>query len=350
MRFGDRHWTAAEAVERIGRWRQLCGVRAARLLDGPESGVRAVDLYNERLRVTVYPDRGMDVGALVWRGLPLTWESPTGPVHPALVDTTGHGWGKGFHGGLAATCGLENVGQACVDEGLAYGQHGTLSYTPVERVAWRERAVPSGVRGEVEGEVPGPEGLRFTRKVWVQSGTDSVWIEDRVANPGPVPVPWLIQYHMNVGFPLLSEAAEVLVPGLDPVPRDAASAAGLANWNRVEAPQPGYGEQVFRHAQAPDRRGFARCAILNDELGLGLVLRYPVGPLPHLWQWRVFAPQRYVLALEPSNCLVKPRSRARAEGVLPMLAPFASVQMRLQVRIVEGDRQLATLRKELRAN
>lgn len=347
MQLGNRRWSPAEVEERLGRWRQIGGVRAARLLDGNEAGVRAVDLYNEKIRVTVYPERGMDVGAFAWRGLPLTWESPTGPVHPAMVDTHGHGWGLGFHGGLAATCGLENVGPACEDDGRHYGQHGTLSYTPAEAVVWRERRVKAGIRAEIEGEAPAEGGLRFSRKVWVETGADSVWLRDRISNPASRPVPWMIQYHMNFGFPFLAESAEVLAPPGLPVPRDDASAPGLATWDRVAGPRAGSQEQVFRHQQSPDSRGFARCALINQDLGLGVILRYPAVHLPYLWQWRVFAPNRYVLALEPSNCAVKPRNRARGEGLLPVLAPFRTVELLLQVTVVEGRERLRRLRRTL---
>lgn len=347
MWLGNRDWSANEVMARTGRLQQLCGVRAVRLTEGAEAGVRAVDLYTERLRVSVYPDRGMDVGTLLYRGLPLTWESPTGVVHPALVDTSGHGWGKGFHGGLAATCGLENAGPACEDEESHFGQHGTLSYTPANSVRWTERRAGGLIQPEVEGHVPGAGGLRFHRKVWLQSGSDSVWIRDRVQNPLPRPVPWMIQYHMNFGFPLLSEGAVLLIPPGRPEPRDQASASGLSSWDQVEGPQPEYHEQVFRHRQEPDRKGRAACALINEGLGLGVMLTYPAVHLPYLWQWRVFAPQRYVMALEPSNCFVKPRSRARSEGVLPQIAAFSQVEMLLEVRVVEGKERLRRLRTAL---
>jgi hypothetical protein len=347
MQFGGQDWSAAAVAERAGRARQVCGVRAARLMDGSEAGVRAVDLLNERLRVTVYPDRGMDVGPLWYKGLQLTWESPTGAVHPALVDTAGHGWGRGFHGGLAVTCGLENVGPACEDEGVPYGQHGTLSYTPARSASWRESVVGGRLRAEAEGEVAGYGGLVFTRRVRVESGSPAVVITDKVRNPTPVPVPWMIQYHINFGFPLVSETAEALIPPGRPAPRDDEAAGGLATWSRVEPPREGYREQVFCHRQPADRKGHARCALVNDALGLGVLLEYPAALLPFLWQWRVFAPHRYVLALEPSNCAVKPRHRARQEGLLPELAPFSQVQLELKVTVVEGPAGLKRLRESL---
>lgn len=347
MQLGGRNWSLSEVSERVGRMRQICGVRSSRLTEGAEAGVRIIELYTDRLRVCVYPDRGMDVGTLTWRGLPLTWESQTGVVHPALVDTAGHGWGKGFHGGLAATCGLENAGPACDDEGRHFGQHGTLSYTPARTCTWAEPVVGDRIQPEVEGEVPGAGGLVFSRKVWLQSGTDTVWIRDRVCNPSPRPVPWMIQYHMNFGFPLLSEGAQILIPPGEPEPRDPASAVGLSTWDQVQGPVPGYHEQVFRHAQAPDSKGFARCALINEAMELGVVLTYPVAKLPYLWQWQVYSPQRYVVGLEPSNCAVKPRSRARDAGQLPMIQPFGEVEILLRVAVIEGKGRLERLRHQL---
>jgi hypothetical protein len=37
------------------------------------------------------------------------------------------GWPVGFHGGLLATCGLNNVGPSCIDEDEKHEQHGRIS-------------------------------------------------------------------------------------------------------------------------------------------------------------------------------------------------------------------------------
>ncbi len=94
----------------------MCGIRPVTLADGPERGVRAADVRTgDGLNFTVLLDRGMDIGPAEYRGIPLAWISPTGPISPAFYDPRGIGWLRTFHGGLLTTCGLTQTGVPNVD-------------------------------------------------------------------------------------------------------------------------------------------------------------------------------------------------------------------------------------------
>jgi len=110
-RLYGREWTREELLSRTGDMSQLGGVRLVTLADGPERGVQAADVRTrDGLCFTVLLDRGMDIDQAEYRGLPLAWVSPTGPVAPSFYEARGTGWLRTFHGGLLTTCGLTQAG------------------------------------------------------------------------------------------------------------------------------------------------------------------------------------------------------------------------------------------------
>ena len=125
-----------ELRRRVGDLSQLVSTREVRLQDGNEDGVRAIDVrVAGGLSALVLADRGLDIGPAWVAGHPLAWQSTTGIVGPAHFDETA--WLRSFHGGLMVTCGLQNVGPACVDDGVAYGVHGRASHIPARNVTHR---------------------------------------------------------------------------------------------------------------------------------------------------------------------------------------------------------------------
>src|SRR3712207_6699745 len=70
-----------ELCRRIGRLGQMAGIEPFVFDEGPARGVRALRFRTGgSLSFDVLCDRGMDLGAAEYRGVPLAWLSPTGVV------------------------------------------------------------------------------------------------------------------------------------------------------------------------------------------------------------------------------------------------------------------------------
>ena len=84
---------------------QLASATPAICVDGPAAGVRVIDVRTLRgLAVTVLVDRALDLGPTWVGGVPISWVSASGIVHPAYAsDDT---WLRSFGGGLLTTAGL----------------------------------------------------------------------------------------------------------------------------------------------------------------------------------------------------------------------------------------------------
>jgi galactose mutarotase-like enzyme len=316
----------------VGDIRQLARVEEAGASDG--SG-RLWRLDVSPLSLTLLPDRGFDVGALWYRGLPMAWISPTGfrPQGGARPD-----WFAAFGGGFLTTCGLDNVGAPCREEGVDYPQHGRYASLPAERAAWSGAWREGGYEVRVEGTVRQArvfgENLVLSRRYTLRLGEPTLILDDEVANEGYTPAPLLLLYHVNLGFPLLDDQTALRFPPGPVEARDADARMGLAEAARSGPPVPGMREQVFRRRPAGER---AEVSVDNPRLGVGLTLAYSPRQLPQLWQWRMLGEGTYVMGIEPANATVLGRAVQRAEGGLDMLAPGETRSFHLEFRFRDLD-------------
>jgi len=344
-----RDWTREELCRYVGRDSQLGGVRLAELADANARGVRVADVdTGSGLAYTVLLDRGMDIGAARYRGASLTWDSATGPAHPAHFEPEGYGWLRTFHGGLVVTCGLTTAGAPSVDDGESLGLHGRISHTPASNVwtdgAWRGDEYEMWVRGKMRQAVVFGENLLLDRRIWSRLGQSRIMIRDVVTNEGHRRTPHMMLYHVNFGFPLLAEGTELLAPSRDVRPRDEVAAPGLAVHNRYEAPIDGYEEQCFYHDMVADAEGNVTVMLVNRGYGggqgLGVYLKYRRAELPLFTQWKMVCSGTYVTGLEPANCLVEGRDKDRERGILQFLEPGESREYLVEIGVLDGNEEI----------
>jgi len=330
-----REWPRAELLEVVGDVSQVASVQLCTLAEGAQRGVRVVDLATgSGFRFSVLLDRGMDIGPAWWGGYPLAWQSGAGAVHPAYYEGRGDGWLRSFPGGLMVGCGLDNVGSPNVDEGQELGVHGRLSHTPASLRGyggeWQGDEYLMWVEGEMRQYKVFGANLSLRRRISTRLGSNTLRIEDRIANLGYQTTPVQILYHCNFGYPVVSAESELIVKTEKSWPRDEEAAQGMGEHTRFQAPTAGYAEQVFYHLpQEVD--GYARAALVNQALGFGAFVRFRRTELPHLVEWKMMGQGTYVVGLEPANCWVEGRSRDRATGALPFLAPGEQISTAVEI-------------------
>jgi Domain of unknown function (DUF4432) len=320
---------------RTGRSEQLLGAELVERSDGSERGVRCVRLRSGAIELEVVVDRALDLAQATVGGVPVAWISPTGLAAPGLALPTGWEPFRTFFGGLLTTCGLEHTLGPADDDAThfrypgrsthSFPLHGRLSVTPGRLLGygidWERECV--FCRGDVRQAHVFGESLTLEREVRIGLGGTTIAVDDVVRNDGFAPTPHMILYHVNLGWPLLGERAEV-VAGVGE-PRVATPEAEGADWRRVEGPSFPAEEQVWEHTPRADAGGFGRAAIVNADIGdgrpLGVELAWSHATLPRLFQWRVMSDQNYVIGLEPGNAPIEGRAGAREQGTLVVLAP-----------------------------
>jgi len=342
MDFYGKALTPRELRRRVGRLEQVAGIEPFVFDEGLARGVRALRIRTGGLSLDVLCDRGMDLGAAEYRGVPLAWVSPTGVVAPHFREPQGEGWLRSFGGGLLVTCGLQNVGEPSARGEEELGLHGRISNTPAallaREVRWEGEDCLLQARAEVrESKVFGAD-LVLTRTISARIGEPRVRIEDTVRNEGYRPEPLMLLYHINLGWPLLDETARLVGPGHPgepPEPRDAEAHKGLKDWDTFAAPTPGFRERVFYHRPRADAQGWAEARLENPSLegGIALSVRFRPEQLPQFVQWTMTGEGTYVVGLEPATCRVGGYQREEAEGRVIHLAPGESRRFQLQIEI-----------------
>ncbi|WP_308638044.1 aldose 1-epimerase family protein [Paenibacillus silvisoli] len=347
MNLHGRHYTRREIEARVGRIEQVGGIRKMMLTEGNEAGSTVLQVRTGAgLTFDVMPEKGLDISSASFGAGSLSWQSMNGDAHPAYYDDQGLGWLRTASGGLFMTCGLISAGSPSQVDGRAYGLHGRAHHTPARQVVaeawWEGDEYELRIAGIIEETSMFGGHLRMRREIRCRLGENRVTIRDVVENAGFQPCPHMMLYHVNFGYPLLSEQSRILFPeGGKVVPREAD--LPVEGYDRWDAPDADYLERVYYH-ELPSSSGDGRAEVnihqpafpiaAGHEQPVDVRLSWKTDTLPKLVQWKMPGAGMHALGIEPSNCDVEGMDVERQRGSLVMLAPGASVtyEMELTVR------------------
>lgn len=321
-------------ISYIGHESQLYGVEEHRLIGGKGDGMRLLQVKNGcGLEFTISADRCADISRLSLDGVNFGYFSPCGYVAPAFYDGKGAGFLKSFTAGFLTTCGLTAVGSPCVDEGEELPLHGTIANCPAEWISYETGEEEILIRARVnEMRIFGAK-LVLKREICCSLNKNEIRIRDVIENQGSERMPLMLLYHMNMGYPLLSEKSILHIPSKTVSPRNAHAAEDLDTWNVILPPTPGFEEQCYFHSF--DGQGLA--ALYNPEIRKGLAIQFNPESLDYFVEWKMMGERDYVLGLEPGNCHPDGRDRMRAEGRLKELEPGESKTYELHLTFFSGE-------------
>ncbi len=354
-----KEMTKEEILKRVGDVSQIGGLRVAELQDGLERGIRIIDVITgSGLHYTVLLDRGMDIAWTSYKGVSIGWRSGTHNLSPYFFEPERLGWLRGFHGGLLNTCGLTYAGAPCRDvsthpflEEEDLGLHGRASYLPAYLLSaqgtWQGDDYLIQVEGKVKEAIVFGDKLVMHRKISSRLGEKVIPIEDEITNEGWQNSPFMILYHVNIGYPILDEGSKLLLPVTKTVPRDAHAEEGKEYWHTFEAPQKDYFEKVYLHYPKALEDGYGASLLLNEKMKLGVYLKFDIQALPYFTEWKMTGEGEYVLGMEPGNCFPLGRKREREEGRLVILKPQESKKIKLEIGVLEGEEEIARFKKYL---
>ena len=338
-------------MKKVGSMQQVAYVRPITLQEGRCTGLKAFDVKNNELQYQVLADKCLDVGQLSYKGVNFNFLSKPGLQGRGHYDTHGEEALRSIMGGLFFTAGLENICAPCTVNGKELPMHGRIRTTPAEHLTadafWEGESYVLRTSGEMrEAELFG-ENLVLRRSIETRWGEKSLTVTDEIENQGFRPEPLLLLYHINIGYPLLDEGTEVLLPTRSVTPRDEASKGHEVRWNVMDAPKDNEPEYVFIHEPVADENGNVTVCVLNERLKLGLRLSYTAANLPRFMEWKSTASGDYVVGLEPSNSSVYGRLYHEREGSVHHLAPFAKETNVLTFTVLDGAAELQAAREEI---
>lgn len=348
-----RRYRREELLRSVGRLEQVAGVRLVTLGDGAERGVRILEFRTgSGFEFDVVVDRAFDIGRCEHAGRPLAWQSGVGFAGPWYAEPQGLGFLRTWGGGLLTTCGLDHALFMATDTAAQYryppketeefGLHGRASNRPAKLLGYGERWEGDECVLWAEGEVLQAavfgEQLQLTRRIEARLGESRLTIRDEVENVGFARTPHMLLYHVNVGFPVVAEGSEILLPAVAVEARGNHSVDGYRN---LSAPEKGYVEQVFEHEFPARADSLTPVAVVNRRLGLGTYEVFDRRQLPYHFVWRMLGEGTYVVGIEPSTNRTAGRLDARARGELLELAAGERRTYDLELGALVGEDAIA---------
>jgi len=316
----------------IGHPTQLYGIEEHRLVGGKGDGMRLLQANNGRgLMFTVSADRCGDISRLYFNGKNLGYFSPAGYVAPSYYDDKGAGFLKSFTAGFLTTCGFTAVGSPCTDDGEELPLHGTIANTPAENVRyWVDDSLHIVLT--VRDAAPFSHKLVLTREITCPLDKDEIIIKDTVKNEGFSDSPYMILYHFNMGYPLLSENSIVTLSQKDITPRNEHAKSGIDKALIMEKPQPDFEEQCYYFDMT---KGEAK--IYSPDIDTTVSINYDVKEMPFFTEWKMMGTGEYVLGLEPGNCTPDGRDVMRKNGTLSFIKSGEEKSQTITIKVEKGQ-------------
>lgn len=316
----------------IGHETQVSGVEEHRMVGGKGDGMRLYEVRNGKgMELTLSPDRNGDITRLSYKGINMSYLSPSGYVAPAYYDSIGSNWLQSFTGGFLTTCGLQAVGTPCTDDGEELPLHGSIANQPCVQSYWKEDEHTITVCSRTSDEVIFGRKLTLMRTIEVSKEENCFSITDRIENTGSRTEPVEILYHMNMGYPLLDEDSVIEIPSAKVTARDEHAEEDIANWMHMEKPQAGYQERCYYH-KFDQKQG--KASIYQPKLNVGLEINFDAEKLDGFVEWKMMGIRDYVLGLECGNCYPDGRDVMRKTGMLKFLKPGENIEYQVNVKML----------------
>ena len=326
----------------IGHSSQHHGVEEHRLIGGKKDGMRILEVRNGiGLQLTISLDRCADISRLLYKGINMSYFSSCGYVSPSYYDKEGNNFLKSFTAGFLTTCGLNAVGSPCVDNGEVLPLHGSIRNTPVESYNIIENEKEIIINALILDETIFSHKFAMYRSIHVSLKKNEFYIEDEIVNTGDNDYPIEILYHMNIGYPLLSENAKLYIPSIDVKPRTLWAKQNINEYDKIIKPQANFEEQCYYHTFKEN--GLA--AIYNRDIKQGLCIEFDANNLRYFTEWKMMGKRDYVLGLEPGNCHPDGRDKMREEGKLTILKPEEKVKYKVKVSMINNLSKFNNLQK-----
>lgn len=342
-----RPYSDSALAEYFGDSSCVAGVRRFSLREGRAKGCDISEIRTgSGLVVEVNESRGMDIGRVSWRGIPVSYSSYNGEVAPEYYETFADGWLRSYAGGLLVTGGLSSMGSPENDNGEILPLHGRISNIPAERVSVNDGRTWSNGKDpiySISGSVRESKALNYNlvlhREIRAGQGENRFFIEDVIENQGFSDQEFMLLYHFNIGHPIVDAGSRLLAHSKMVEPRDSDARAQPEPYDSYVAPTPGYKDIVYYHDLEP-QDGELTAAIVNDRVGFGIYLKFSKDELDCFTQWKFLGQGNYVAGIEPGNAYVSGRSVERERGNVKIIPARTSKHVRIEVGILTSPDEI----------
>ncbi|KJS50575.1 aldose 1-epimerase family protein [Desulfosporosinus sp. BICA1-9] len=328
-----------ELRQYVGSMNQLAGARVFEYKNGRADGIKGIDVKTgSGFRFTVLPDRGMDIADAEYCGKSLAWMCKNNLAAPQYFENGGLGFLRSFNGGLITTCGLTQAGDPGVEGDEVLGIHGRISHLPAEIINVEENWCGDDYVIKLSGKIRESrlyaENLVLKREIICKMGESKVLINDLIENEGYNESPFMILYHINFGFPIVSKETRLYSSAIKVEPFNRDAREGDGEYSLFDRPTKGYQWQGFMHIMPQDREK-VYAGLVNESIDFGGYVAYSPEQMPCFNEWKMMGQQDYVVGLEPGINIPEGRIEARRNGRLTTLKPGERYEINFEIGVLE---------------
>ena len=350
--YEGKEYSKQDLLRCVGNIEQIAYVKKLIIDTGKAESVKIFDINNGGgLEFSVMESKCLDIMDMKYKGINLRFLSKPGLVSVQHADLRGVNYTRSIAGGFMYTCGLSNVGAGYTDETAEHYTHGRLRFLPADQVCaeakWKDDDYSITIKGHIRDAGLFRDNIVIRREIKTAFGGKTILLNDEIENEGFEKQPYMIMYHVNLGFPLLDEGLEFLVPQYEIYPIHENSKIELENWNRIPGPIDHYNETAYIHKILMDKQGFVYSGVYNHKLNLGLYIKNNAKELPHLLEWKSMMSGDYAFGIMPTNNFIMGRKREMELDNLKYIEPFEIKKNTIEFGIIEGEESLREFRDKL---
>ena len=327
MNIFGKEYTREELLRYSNPPSNLYGARRVEIADGRARGQRYIEVKTSGgLRACISEDRCLDIVDLEYRGVNLGYLTKNGHVATGPASCEVHSFRRYYMGGFVNTCGLRNTGFTCNVDGEFFPVHGHIGLTPANHVNINVSEEEIVISGKMFETAFGGWCLEMERTITIPSDGARVTVKDVINNLTSTPEIILFMYHINFGFPFLSEALIIEYPQAEKVIGHPLMPASEENFDKrmeITPPKDGDPEMCYSHFLKNEE---AIVSLFNESLQLKGRLSFDGGKLPILTQWKSLRPGDYAFGLEPGNSRLRNRENELKDGYDTKVAGHGSLE------------------------
>jgi len=323
MKISNKTYTREDLLRR-NNLDALFGVRKVEMVDGRGAGHKLIEVKTTAgLRLTLSESRCLDIAELEYRGVNLGYLSKNGITQTPSINPDTNSFRKYWFGGFLSTCGVRNTGAFSEINGEFFPFHGHIGMTPAENVNINVSENEIVIVGKMRETALFGHSLETERKITIPSDGAKVTVKDTVYNLTPEAETILLLYHINFGFPFLSEDLVAEYPIGEVRGRDDYDQERIGEHTKITPPIDGEPEVVFFHTPAEKD---VTVKLSNPALGISAKVSYDREQLPVLGQWKCMMSGDYALGIEPSTSIIRGRKKELENGYDVKVPPFGKLE------------------------
>ena len=275
--------------KRISNPAQTVSVTELTIESGKARGKRCVLVHAGAVEAMFSVDNALDVSYLRYRGINLSLLTKNG------LNNDRRGFISRFEGGFLYTCGMDSF-STCRE---GYEMHGSLHTIPCDKVSCECDVEGVTLSGTVSDTALFGQNLVLVRRYRITG--EGIEINDTLENRAYTDASYVFLYHINFGYPFLSEKLKLNFASREVIGTNAYSESCKGEADLITAPVDGLPENCFYRIMDE-----GRVELFNEELRFGCRLTYDMNALPNLVQWKSMASGDYALGIEPATTRFSP--------------------------------------------